>query len=172
MTKLDRVLKRRDLTLLSKVCVVKLWFFSVVMYGYESWTIKKAECWRIDAFELIVSEKTLESSLDCKEIKPVSPKGNQFWVFLRMTNAKAEAPILWPPDANSWLIRKDPVAGKDWRQEEKGTTEDEIVEWHHWLDGLEFGQALGVGNGQRSLACCSPWGHKMTHNWVTELNYY
>ena len=138
MTNLDSILKSRDITFPTKVHLVKAMAFSVVMYGYESWTIKKAECWRIDAFELIVSEKTLESSLDCKEIKPVSPKGNQFWVFLRMTNAKAEAPILWPPDANSWLIRKDPVAGKDWRQEEKGTTEDEMVEWHHWLDGLEF----------------------------------
>ena len=105
-------------------------------------------------------EKTLESPLDCKEIKPVNPTGNQLWIFTGRTDAEAEAPILWPPDAKNWLIGKYPDAGKDWRQEEKGTTEDEMVGWHHWLNGHEFEQALGVGDGQGSLACFSPWGCK------------
>ena len=96
--------------------------------------------------------------LDCKEIKPVHPKGNQSWIFIGRTDA--ETPIFWPPDVKNWLLRKDPDAGKDWRQEEKGTTEDEMVGWHHQLDGHEIEQALGVGDGQGSLACCSPWGHK------------
>ena len=103
---------------------------------------------------------TTESSLHCKELKQVHPKGNQPWIFIGRTDAEAEAPILWPPDSKSWLIRKDPDAGKDWRQEEKGTTEDEMIEWHHWLKGHEFEQALGDGEGQGSLACCSPWDCK------------
>ena len=111
--------------------------------------------------------------LDCKEIQPVLPKGNQSWIFIGRTDAEAEAPILWLPDAKNWLIGKDPDAGKDWRQEEKGTTEDEMVGWHHWLDGHEFEQALGVGGGQGSVACSSLWGCResdMTEglNW-TEL---
>ena len=97
---------------------------------------------------------------ECKQIKPVSPKENQSWIFIGRTDAEAEAPILWPPDAKSWLFRKDPDAGKGWRQEEKGTTEDEIVGWHHWLNGHEFEQALSDGEGQGSLTCCSPWGRK------------
>ena len=107
----------------------------------------------------MVLEKILESPLDCNEIKPVNPKGNQSWIFVRRTDAEAEAPILWPPDAKNWLTGKDPDAGKDWRQE-KRTTEDETVGWHHWLNGHEFEQAPGVGDGQGSLACCSPWGCK------------
>ena len=106
-------------------------------------------------FWTVVLEKTLESPLDCQEIKSVNPKGNQSWIFIRRTDA--EAPILGPPDAKSQLIRKDPDAGKDWSQEEKGMTEDEMVGWHHRLSGHEFEQALGVGDGQGSLACCSPW---------------
>ena len=98
-------------------------------------------------FWTVVLEKTLESPLDCKEIKPVHPKGNQSWIFIGRINAEAEAPIFWSPDAQNWLIRKDPEAGKDWRQEEKGMTEDEMVGWHHQLDGHEFEQALGVGDG-------------------------
>ena len=105
-------------------------------------------------------EKTLESPLDCKEIKPVSPKGNQSWIFIGRTDAEAEAPVLWPPDIESWLIGKDPDAGKDWRQEEKEMTEDEMVGWHHWLDRHEFEQALAVGDGQGTQACCSPFGRK------------
>ena len=106
-----------------------------------------------------------ESPLDCKEIKPVNSKGNQPWIFIGRTNAKAEAPILWPPAAKSQLIGKDPDAGKDWRQE-KGMTEDEMVGWHHWLNGDEW--ALGDGEGQGSLACCSPWSHKVldTTEWL------
>ena len=110
-------------------------FFPVVIYECESWTVKKAERQRIDAFELWYWEKTLESPLDCKEIQPVQPKGNHSWIFIGRTDAEAETPILWPPDAKNWLIGKDPDAGKDWRQEEKGTTEDEMVRWLHWLDG-------------------------------------
>ena len=97
---------------------------------------------------------------NCKEIKPVHPKGNQSWIFIGKTDPEAETPILWPPDAWNWLIGKDPDAGKDRRQEQKGTTEDEMVGWHHWLNGHEFEQALRVDDGQGSLACCSPWGHK------------
>ena len=120
----------------------------------ESWVLKN---W---CFWTVVLEKTLESPLDCKEIKPVNPKGNQSWLFIGRTDAESEAPILWPPDAKNVLIGKDPDTGKDWRQEEKGMTEDEIVGWHHWLDGHESEQTLGVGDGQGSLACCSPRGHK------------
>ena len=120
--------------------------FSVVMYGCESWTIKKAELkdW---CFWTVVLEKTLESPLNCKEIQPVHPKGNQSWIFIRRTDAEAEAPILWPPDVKNWRLRKDPDAGKDWRQKERETTEDETDEWHHQLYGHKFEQALGVGDG-------------------------
>ena len=125
------------------------------------------------SFELVL-ENTLESSLDYKEITPVNPKGNQSWIFIGRTDVEAETPILWSPDAKYWLIGKDPDAGKDWRREEKGSTEDEIVGWHHRLNGHEFEQALRVGDGQGSLACCSPWGCKeldMTEqlNWTETL---
>ena len=159
MTNLDRVLKSRDITLPTKVRLVKAMAFPVVMYRCESWTIKKAECQRTDAFKLWL-EKTLENPLDSKEIKPVSPKGSQPWILAGKTDAEAEAPMLWPPDAKNWLIGKGPDAGKEWRQQEKGTTEDEMVGWHHRLDGHEFKQAPGDGDGQGSLACCSPWGCK------------
>ena len=106
----------------------------------------------------VVLEKTLESPLDCKEIQPVHPKGDQSWVFIGRTDVAAETPILWPPDAKSWLIGKDPDAGKDWGQEKKGTTEDEMAGWHHWLDGHEFGWTPGVGDGQEGLECCNSWG--------------
>ena len=112
----------------------------------------------VDAFELMLLEETLESPLYCKEIQPVNPKGNQSWIFTGRTDA--ETPILWPPDAKNWLMGKDPDARKNWRQEEKGMTEDEVVGWYHRLKWHEFEQALGVGDGQGSLACCSPWGHK------------
>ena len=110
-----------------------------------------------ECFWTVVLEKTLESPLDCKEIKPVNPKGNQSWIFIGRTDA--EAPILWAPDEKTWLIGKDPDAGQDWRRE-KGTTEDEMAGWHHWRDRHKFEQALGVGDGQGSLVCCSPWGCK------------
>ena len=108
----------------------------------------------------MVLEKTLESPLNGKEIKPVHPKGNQSWIFIGRTDAEAKAPILWPPDAKSWLIRKDPDVGKDWRREETGTTEDEMVGWHHRLNRHEFEQTPRVGDGQGGLVCCSPWGRK------------
>ena len=130
------------------------------MYGCESWIIKKAECWRIDAFGTVVWEKTLESPLDCKEIQPVYPKGDQSWVFIGRTDVEAETPIHWPPDAKSWLIGKDPDAGRDWGQEEKGPTEDEMVGWYHGLNGHRFGWTPVVGDAQGGLACCSSWGHK------------
>ena len=119
----------------------------------ESWVLKN---W---CFWTVVLEKTLESPLDCKKIQPVYPKGNQSW-YSFPTEAEAETPILWPSDAKNWLIRKDPDAGKDWRQEEKGMTEDEMVGWHHWLDGRESQWTLGVGVGQGGLACCDSWGRK------------
>ena len=159
MTNLDSVLKSRDITLPTKVHLVKAMVFPEVMYGCDSWTIKKAECQRTDAFELWCWGRLL-SPLDSKKIQPVYPKGNQSWIFIGRTDAEAETPILWPPDAKNWLIWKDPDAGKDWRWEEKVTTEDEMACWHHQLDGHAFEQTLGIGNEQWSLACCSPWGHK------------
>ena len=130
----------------------------------ESWVPKN---W---CFWTVVLEKTLESPLDCKEIQPVHPKGDQSWLFIGRTEAKTL--VLWPPDTKNWLIGKDPDAGKDWRQEEKGMTEDEMVGWHHRLDGQEFKQAPGIGDGQGGLAWCNPWGHKrVRHNWATELNW-
>ena len=135
------------------------------MYRCKSWTVKKAEPknW---CFWTVVLEKTLESPLDCKETQPVHPKGNQSWIFIGRTDA--ETLILWPPDVKNWFIWKDPDAGKDWRREEKGTTEDEMLGWYHWLDGHEFEQAPGVGDGQGGLVCCSPW---VGHDWATELNW-
>ena len=143
----------------TNVYLVKATVFPVVMYEYESWTIKKA---KQQSFWTVVLEKTFESPLDSKKIKPVHPKGNQSWIFIGRTDAETEAPILSPLDVKNWLIWKDPDAGKDWRQEEKGTTEDEMAGWHHRLDGREFEQALGGGDGQGSLVCCSPGGHKET----------
>ena len=155
ITNYDSVLKSRNITLLTKVYTDKAMVFPVVKYGCESWTIKKAEHRRIDSFELRCW-KTLESPLNCKEIKPVNTEGNQFWIFIGRTDAEAETLILWPPDAKSWF----PDAGKDRRQEEKGTTEHEMVGWHHWLNEYEFEQAPGDGKGQGSLACCSSWSCK------------
>ena len=123
--------------------------------GYkESWAPKN---W---CFWTVVSEKILKSPLDCKEIQSVHPKGDQSWIFIGRTDVEGATPIFWPPDVKNWLIGKDPDAGKDWRWEEKGTTEDEMVGWHHQLDRHEFEQALEVGDGQGNLACCSPWGRK------------
>ena len=136
-------------------------------YGFSS---SHVHIWELDrkkgpvlnnwCFLIVLLKKTLESPLDCKKIKPVHPKGNLSWILIERTDAEAEAPILWPPDAKNWLIQKDPGAGKDWRQEEKGMTEDEMVGWYHRLDGHEFEQSLGDGERQGSLVCCSPWGWK------------
>ena len=122
------------------------------------------------SFWTVVLAKTLESLLDCKEIQPVHPKGNQSWVFIGRTDAEAETPTLWPPDAENWLIWKDPDADKDWGQE-KGRIEDEMAGWHHRLNGHEFGWTLGVCDGEGGLVCCSLWGRRVELDWVTELNW-
>ena len=153
--KLDSVLKHRT------------WLVEKGPYG-KSYGLSTGHVWMWEldhkegrilknwCFWIVVLEKTLESPLDSKEIKPVNPKGNQSWIFIGRTDAEAKAPILWPPDAKNWLIGKDPDAGKDWRQKDKGETEDEMVGWHHWLNGHGFEQTLGDSGGQRILAGCSP----------------
>ena len=140
-----------------------VWMWELVYK--ESWALKNRCFWTA------VLEKTLENPLDCKEIQSVHPKGNQSWIFIGRTDVEAETPIFWPPDVKNWVIGKDPDTGKDRGQEEKGTIEDEMAGWHHWLNGHEFEQAPGDGDGQGSLACCSPLGHKETRlsDW-TELN--
>ena len=172
MTKLDSILKSRDITFANKGP-------SSQSYGFSSnpawmWELDHKESWvpKNRCFWTVVLDKPLESPLDCK-IKPVNPKGNQPWTFIGRTDAEAETPILWAPDVKKWLTGNDPDAGKDWRQEKKGMTEDETVGWHHQLDGHEFEQAPGVGDGQASPVCCSPWGRKesgMTEgwNWLTD----
>ena len=167
MTNLDSILKNRDITLPTKFHQAKVMVFWVVMCECESWFPPKnlsfhKESWAPKnwCFWTVVLEKTFECPLDYKEIKPVHPKVNQSWIFSGRTDAEVEAPKLWPPDAKNWLIWKDPDAGKDWRHEEKGMTEDKMVEWHHRLNGHEFELALGDGEGQESLACCSPRGCK------------
>ena len=208
------LLKTRDITLPTKVHLVRAMVFPVVMYGCESWTIKESWAPKNWCFLTVLLEKTLESPLTFKDIKSVNPQGNWSWIFIGRTNAEAEmpifwltdmknwcfwtvvlektlesplnckeiqpdpltgdqswvstgrtdveaeTPILWLPDVNSWLIRKNPDAGKDRRQEKKGVMEDGMVVWHHWLNGHEFEQALGVGDGQGILVCRSPGGHK------------
>ena len=135
MTNLDSILKSRDITLPTKVCLVKAMVFPVVM-----WELVYKESWAPNnwCFWTMVLEKTLEGSLDCEEIQPVHPKWNQSWIFIGWTDAETETPILWPPDVKNRLLGKDPYAGKDWRQKEKGMTEDEMTRWHHWLNGHEF----------------------------------
>ena len=162
MTNLDSTFQSRDITLPIKVRLVKVIFFPVVMYKCESWTIKKAECQRIDAFELWYRRRLLRVPWTARRsnqsiLKEISPEYSLEGLML-----KAETRILWPPDVKNWLIGKDPDAGKDWRQEEKGTTEDEKVGWHHRLDRHEFEQAPGVGDGQGSLAFWSTWSHRET----------
>ena len=160
MANLDSIFKSRDITLQIKVCLVKAMVFPVVMYGCESWTVKKAEHWRIDAFELWCWRRSQES------LGLQGDPTSTFWrrsvlVFIGKTDAEAETPILWPPHVKSWLIGKDSDAGRDWGQEEKGTTADEMAGWHHRLDEHEFGWTLGVDDGQGGLACCNSWGHRV-----------
>ena len=161
VTNLDSILKSRkksrDITLLTQVHIVKAIVFPVVMYRCESWTMKKVEHQRIDACKLWCWKRFLRISW---EIKPVNPKGNQPWIFIGRTDAEAEASILWPPDMKSRLTGKGIDAGKDWRQEEKGATEDETVGWHHRFNAHELEQTPGESRGQKSLSCCSLWGHK------------
>ena len=171
MTNLDSILKSRDITLPTKVRLVKAMVFPVVMYGCESWTVKKAECWRIDAFELWCWRRLLRVPWTARRSNQSILKENQSWVFFGRTDAKAEAPVLWPPHAKSWLIGKDFDAGRDWGQKEKGRTEDEMAWWHHQLDGHEFGWSPGVGDRQGGLACCNSWGCKELDTTVTELNW-
>ena len=152
----------------------KAMVFPVVMYGCESWTVKKAERRRIDAFELWCWRRLLRVPWTARRSNQSILKGDQSWVFIGRTNAEAETPILWPPHAKTWLIGKDSDAGRDWGQEEKGTTEDEMAGWHYWLNAHEFGWTPGVGDGQGGLVCCDSWGHKeldMTKrlNWTEVL---
>ena len=164
MINLNSILKSRDITLLTKVRLVKATVFPVVMYGCESWAIKKAEHRRTDAFELWCWRRLLRVPWTGRSnpsiLKEIPPPGR--------TDAEVETPILWSPDAKNWLLGKDPDAGKDWGQE-KWMTQDEVVGWHHQLDGHEFEQAPRVNDGERSLVCCSPWGRKESD--TTELNY-
>ena len=173
MTNLDSIFKSRDITLPTHFRLVKAMVFPVVMYGCESWTIKKALAPKNWCFWTVVLEKTLESPLDCKEIQPIHPKGDQSWVFFGRTDVEAEKSILWPPYVKSWLTGKDPDSGRDWGQEEKGTTEDEMAGWHHRLYEHEFDWIPGVDDRQGGLECCNSWGCKkldMTEwlNWLTD----
>ena len=142
--------------------------FPVVMYGGESWTIKKAECRRIDAFELWCWRRLLRAPWTARRSDQSTKRS--VWVFIDRTDVEAETPILWPPDAKSWLIWKDPYAGRDWGQQEKGTTEDEMVGWHQWLNAHGFGWTPGVGDRQGGLACCGSWGHKESDT-IERLNW-
>ena len=174
MTNIYSMLKSRDTTLPTKVHLGKAMFFS--SRHVWIWDLDYKDSWasKNGCFWTVVLEKTLESHLDCKMIQPVHPKWNQSWVFFRRAYVEAETPILWPPDVKNWLIEKDPDAAKDWRREEKAATEDEMVGWHHRLSGYDCESTLRVGDGQRSMVYCSPWGHKEWDtierlNW-TELN--
>ena len=175
MPNLDSRLKSQGHYFASKV-------LSSLSYGFSSshvwmWELDYKESWALKncCFWTVVLEKTLESPLqgDCKEIQPVHPKGDQSWAFIGRTDVEAETAILWPPHVKSWLTGKDPDAGRDWKQEEKGMTEDEMAGWHHRLDGYEFEWTLGVGDGQGGLACCDSWGPKESDtaerlNWLTQ----
>ena len=164
MTNLDSILKSRDVTLSTKVHLVKATVFQWSCMDVRVGLWRKLSFWTqllsFWCFWTTVLEKTLESTLDCKETQPVHPKGDQSWVFIGRTDAEAETPLLWPPHTKSWLIWKDPDAGKEWGREKKGTTDDKMVGWHHWLNGHGFGWTPRVGDGQGGLACCNSWGRK------------
>ena len=171
MTNLDSLSKSKDITLLMKVHLVKVVVFPVLMYGCDSWTMKKAEHQRIDAFELWCGRLLRVASITRRPnqhiLKEISPEYSLEGLILKLK------PIFWPPDAKSWLIGKDPDAGKDWRREEKGMTEGKVAGWHQWLDGHGFEQAPGIGDGQGGLACCSPWGWKEsdTTEWLNWFSF-
>ena len=175
MTNLDSILKSIDITLPTKVCIVKAMVFPVVMYGCESWTIKKAEGQRIDTFELWCWRRLLRAPWTARKsnqtiLMEISPEYSLEGLMLKL-KLQYFGHMMWRTDS----LEKDPDAGKNWRQEEKGMTEDEMVGWHHWLDGHEFEQALGVGDGQGGLVCCSPWGRKELDtteqlNWTEKVN--
>ena len=158
-------LKKKDITFPLKVHLVKAMVFPVVMYGCESWITKKAEHWRIDAFKLWCWRRLLR-------VPWTARRSNQSILKEINPDAEAEAPILWPPEVKNWLTGKDPYSGKDWRQKQKGMTQDEMVRWHRWVNGPEFEQTLGYSEGQGSLARCCPWGHKEsdTAKWLNK-NY-
>ena len=167
-------IKSRDNTLPTKVHLVKAMVFPLVIYGCESWATKKAECWRIDAFELWCWRRLLRVPWTARQsnqsiLKEISPEYFQSWIFTGKIDAEADIPILWPPAVKNWLIGKDPDVGKDWRQEEKGTTEGEMVRWHHQLDRHESEQAPGVGDGQGNLVSIG-W-QRVEHDWAIELNW-
>ena len=167
ITNLDSILKSRDITLPTKVHLVKAMVFPVVMYGCESWTMKKAEYQKNWYFWTVVLEKTLESPLDCKEIQPVHPKGVQPWVFIWRTDFEAETPILWQPHAQGWFTGKDPDAGRDWGQEEKGATEDEMAGWTQWTwVWVNCGSWWWTG---RPGVLQFMGSQRVGHDWVTEL---
>ena len=158
-------------TLLTKVCIVKAMVFPAVMYGRESWTIKKAKLQRIDAFELWCWRKLLRVPWTAR--RSINHKENQPWIFIGRIDAEGETPVLWPPDAKSRFTGKDPNAGKDWGQE-KGVTENEMVGWRHWHNGFEFEQTLGDSGRPGNLLCCRPWGHidqTELSNWTTQPEY-
>ena len=171
MTNLDSIFKSRDITLSTKVCLVKAMVFPVVMHGCESWTIKKAEHQRINAFELWCCRRLLRIPWTAKRsnqsiLKEISP-----WVFIGRTYVEAETPVLWPPDAKSWLIWKDPDAGKDWRREEKGTTKDKMVGWHLWLNGYVWVNSGSWWWTGRPGMLQSMGLQRVGHDWATELNW-
>ena len=161
-----------------QVLSVDILFKTVFSQNFMAgWELDCEESWAPNnwCYWTVVLEKTFESPLDCKEVQPVHPKGDQSWVFIGRTDAEAETPILWPPHAKSWLIGKDPDAGRDWGQEEKGTTEDEMAGWHHRLYVHEFGWTLGVGDRQGGLVCCDSWGCKESDttewlNWTEPIS--
>ena len=169
MTNLDSILKSRDITLSTKVRLVKAMVFPVVIMDVRVglWRKRVPNNW---CFWTVVLQKTLESTLDCKEIQPVHPKGDQSWVFIGRTDVEAETPVLWPPHAKGWLTGKAPDAGRDWGQEEKGMTEDEMAGWHHWLNGHGFGWTPGVGDRQGGLLCSGSWGGKESDR-TKQLNW-